>query len=221
MRLTGGFLGQLTPEETSALMAAGRRRRYARGTTLFEEGDQSDRVVVVLTGRVKASSFADSGKETILAVREAGELIGELSTLDGQPRSATATALDAVDALLVPAADFLAFLSANPRVGPLLLQLLSRRLRESDRKRIEFGTVDAPGRVAAHLLQLAEQYGELSSEGIRITLPLSQQELAAWLGLSREAVSKALREFRMQGWIRTQRRAITIASGTGLRRRAT
>ncbi len=217
---TGGFLAQLTPAETDALMKAGRRRRYSRGATLFEEGDQSDRVVVVLTGRVKVSSFADSGKETILAVREAGELIGELSTIDGQPRSATAMAVDTVDALLIPAAEFLAFLSANPRLGPLLLQLLSRRLRESDRKRIEFGTIDAPGRVAMHLLQLAEQYGERSSEGIRITLPLSQQELAAWLGLSREAVGKALREFRTRGWLHTRRRAITVLAPDALRRRA-
>jgi CRP-like cAMP-binding protein len=170
---------------------------------------------------VKVSSFAESGKETILAVRGAGDLIGELSTLDGQPRSATATALDAVDALLVPATDFLSYLSVHVRVGPLLLQMLSRRLRESDRKRIEYGTVDAPGRVAAQLLQLADRYGEASPRGTRITLPLSQQELAAWLGLSREAVSKALREFRSQGWIRTQRRAITISSEDGLRRRAT
>jgi CRP-like cAMP-binding protein len=221
MRPAGGFLSQLTKAEVEALMAAGRRRRYARGATLFEEGDQSDRVVIVLTGRVKVSSFSHSGKETILAVREAGDLIGELSTLDGQPRSATATALDAVEALLVPAAGFLSYLSANPRLGPLLLQMLSRRLRESDRKRIEFGTADAPGRVAAHLLQLAEQYGEPESGGTRITLPLSQQELAAWLGLSREAVSKALREYRARGWLRTHRRAITVLAPDALRRRAT
>jgi CRP-like cAMP-binding protein len=215
-----GFLAALDEAERSDLLGRGRRRRYRRGATVFHEGGGSDAIVVVLSGRVKVSTVTPEGKEVVLAFRGPGDLLGELSAIDREARSATVGALEAVDAAVVAATDFRAFLSAHPRVAILLLEMLARRLRDADRKRVEFGAHDTLGRVAARLVELAERYGEPVTDGVRITLPLSQEELAGWTGSSREAVGKALHALRGLGWVRTERRRITVLEMEPLRRRS-
>jgi CRP-like cAMP-binding protein len=215
------FLWALTPDELEALTDLGRRQRYAKGGPMFVEGEQSDRVLAILDGRVKVSVVTPDGKEVVLAVRGPGDLLGELAFIDGEPRSATATALDPVSSVVVSAADFTQFLESHPRVALLLLRMVSRRLRDADNKRAEFAAFDTVGRVASRLLELAERFGEASgANGILITLPLTQEELAGWTGSSREAVSKALSALRAVGFIETKRRAITVLDVEGLRRRA-
>jgi CRP-like cAMP-binding protein len=215
-----GFLAALDEPERSDLLARGGRRRYRRGATVFHEGGGSDEIVVVLSGRVKVSTVTADGKEVVLAFRGPGDLLGELSAIDGDARSATVGALEPVEAAVVAANDFRAFLSAHPRVAILLLEMLARRLRDADRKRVEFGAHDTLGRVAARLVELAERYGQPVTEGVRITLPLSQEELAGWTGSSREAVGKALHALRGLGWVRTERRRITVLEMEPLRRRS-
>lgn len=210
----------LTPAELESFRAAGRKRRFRRGARLFHEGDSPIGVYLIESGSVKISYFTDDGREVLLAVRGAGELLGEMSAIDGEPLSATASAMDTVDVIVVPADDFHAFVQANPRFALSLLQMLSRRLRDADRKRIEFSAYDTVGRVARRLIELAERFGEQAGNGLRITLPLSQQELAGWTGASREAVSKALASLKSRGWIETHRRGITVISPDALRRRS-
>jgi len=215
------FLWALTPDELEALTESGRRQRYPKGAPMFVEGEQSDRVLAILDGRVKVSLVTADGKEVLLAVRGPGDILGELAFIDGEPRSATATALDPVSSVVVSAADFTRFLESHPRVALLLLRMVSRRLRDADLKRAEFAAFDTVGRVASRLLELAERFGEpTAANGILITLPLTQEELAGWTGSSREAVSKALSTLRSVGFIETKRRAITILDVTGLRKRA-
>lgn len=218
---TGGFAGALSETDLASLRAAGRRRRYPAGTTLLLEGDRSTGVILVEAGRVKISSFTEDGREIVLAVRVAGDLLGELSVIDGEPLSATASALDDVEATVVPAEAFLAYLASHSGATLTLLEIVSRRLRDADRKRIEFGAYDSVGRVARRLLELAERFGEdAGDDGVRIALPLSQEEIAGWTGSSREAVSKALRILRERGIIDTGRRVITVTDMDGLRKRS-
>jgi CRP/FNR family cyclic AMP-dependent transcriptional regulator len=215
-----GFLAVLDEPERADLLERGRRRRYRRGAVVFHEGGGSDEIVVVLSGRVKVSTVTADGKEVVLAFRGPGDLLGELSAIDGEARSATVGALEPVEAAVVAAREFRGFLSAHPRVAILLLEMLARRLRDADRKRVEFGAHDTLGRVAARLVELAERYGEAVRDGVRITLPLSQEELAGWTGSSREAVGKALHTLRGLGWVRTERRRITVLEMEPLRRRS-
>jgi CRP/FNR family transcriptional regulator, cyclic AMP receptor protein len=133
----------------------------------------------------------------------------KLSAVDGEPLSATGTSLDPLDAVVIPKAEFVNFLEKHPSVVVSLLRTLSRKLRDADRKRIEFGSQDTVSRLASRLLELADRYGETGTDGVRISLQLSQEELAGWLGASREAVSRALRTLRERGWIETGRRSIT------------
>ena len=170
-------------------------------------------------GRAKVSSYTTDGKEVVLAVRGPGELLGDFSALDGGARSATVVGsrvdrgsghpVRPVQAL--PRGPLRARRSCSCRPG-------AGALRDADRKRVEFGAYDTPGRVARRLLELVDRYGE--SEGadvMRISLSLTQDELAGWTGASREAVSKALREFRDRGWITTGRRSIIVLDVEALR----
>lgn len=214
------FLDALREEEARELRALGTARRYRRGTALFHERQVSDRVLAVLRGHVKLSTVTEDGREVVLAIRSPGDLLGEQSALDRQPRSATATAVDQVEVLVVPASSFRSFLARHPRVALLLLEMLSGRLRDADRKRVEFAARDSVGRVASRLVELSERFGKAEREGVRIDLAITQDELAGWVGASRVAVSKALQTLRDLGWIETGRRSITVLDLEALRGRA-
>jgi CRP/FNR family transcriptional regulator, cyclic AMP receptor protein len=214
------FLAALSPTEATTLRARGVVRRYPRGTALFHERQAPDRVVVILAGCVKLSSTSEEGREIILAIRGPGDLLGELSAIDDEPRSATAITLEPVEALVVPASDFIRYLEENPRVALLIMRMLSRRLRDADRKRVEFAARDSLSRVATRLMELSERFGDRVGEGLRIDLPITQDELAGWTGCSRDSVVKALQAMRGLGWIETGRRRITVLDLDALRRRA-
>jgi CRP/FNR family transcriptional regulator, cyclic AMP receptor protein len=218
--MPAGFLGALSPEQVRSLRSRAVPRSFRKGQAVFHEGGSSDRVVVLVKGRVKVSTTTAEGKEIVLAFRGPGDLLGELSAIDGQPRSASVEAIERVEALAVAAPDFRAFLVDHPELGLMLLEMLGRRLRDADRKRVEYGAHDTVGRVAARLLELAEEYGEEDPKGIRIGLPISQEELAGWTGASREAVSRALQTLRSAGWVVTERRRITVCDPEALRRRS-
>jgi CRP-like cAMP-binding protein len=220
MDVTGEvFLASLSPAEQDALRVRGVVRSFPRGIALFHERQTADRVLVVLKGCVKLSCTSDDGKEAVLAIRGPGDLLGELSAIDGEPRSATATTLEPVEALSVSATDFRAFLEAHPPAALSLITMLSRRLRDADRKRVEFASEDAMTRVAARIVELSERFGDEVAQGVEIQLPISQEELAGWTGCSRDSVVKALQAMRGLGWIETQRRRIVVRDIDALRRR--
>ncbi|QKW34185.1 Crp/Fnr family transcriptional regulator [Actinomadura sp. NAK00032] len=228
----GSFLADLTAAERADLEARSRVRDFERGDTLFSEGEQPGWVAVLLRGRVKAFSYREQGGEALLAVRGPGALLGEVAAIDGLPRSASVAALEPVQALAIGADEFMAFLQAHGRVSILIMRMLCQRWRDADRKRVEFGMFDATGRVAQRLVELAERFGvpyvprggpgepAAGGESVRITLNLSQEELAGWVGASREAVSKALRTLRRHGWIETGRRRLIVHDLQALRRHA-
>lgn len=214
------FLARLDPGAREALAERGRRRRWPSGASLFLEGERSSTVVIVVSGRVKVFSLTEHGEEVLLAVRGPGALLGELSAVDGAPRGASVAALDPVEALVVGVPAFVEFLRTHPDAAMVLLRLVTARLRDADRKRVEFGALDIPARVAGRLVELAERFGEPDGDGVRIAVPLSQDELAGWVGASREAVAKALRVLRDRGLVTTGRRTTTVLDLDALRRRA-
>jgi CRP-like cAMP-binding protein len=202
------------------LRAEGRARRFRTGATLFHEGDDSDWIGLVVKGRVKVSCYGADGRERLVAVIGPGELLGELSAIDGEPRSATATALEPLDAHVLTSDEFVALLEKHPSATLGILRSVIGRLRDSDKRRVEFGALDTVGRVARLIVELAERYGEEADGVIRIHLPLSQEELAGWAGASREAVVKALRQLRSRGWIETGRREIRVLDLPAIERRS-
>jgi len=218
---SGDFLAGLGPEAADELRALGTRRTYPAGAALFLEGDAAHEAVVLLSGEVKLSVGSLEGGEVILDVLKAGSLVGELSVIDGRPRSATVSAIRPVEVLAVPATDFNEFLEAHPRVMRGLLIEVIDRLRTRVRHQLEFGTGDAMGRICARLAELADRHGRWDGGDVIVQSPLTQTELAAWAGLSREAVVKVLRALRQLGWVENRGRTIAIHELERVRERAT
>lgn len=138
-RTIPAFLDALELDELDALQALAIPKRYPTGTTVFREGDRSDHVLIVRRGRVKIATLRRRGHEVVLAERGAGDILGELSAIDGLPRSADAVAVDDVEAWSMTTEDFATFLQTRPGAALRVLELLTARLRHADRTTIEFG----------------------------------------------------------------------------------
>jgi CRP/FNR family cyclic AMP-dependent transcriptional regulator len=204
-------------EAMPALRELGGERRYRAGATLFHQGDEPGSVFVLVEGRVKFSLLGPQGREVIVGFAGPGDLIGEVSALDGSPRGTTAEAVDDVRALAVTRAAFERLVSTDPELALRMVRHLAARLRLADEQRLEFAAFDVVGRVARRLVELAERHGEPAERGTAITLPLSQDELAAWTASSREAVAKALHLLRELRWVETHRRRIVVLDAQALR----
>ena len=218
---TSGSPTSLDPAQLRSLSALGRTLRFADGARIFREGEISGRVILLVRGRVKVFSSTKDGRDIVLAIRGPGEMLGEISAIDGGPHSATCEAMEPVEAIAIASEVFRGFLKAHPQVPFLLLRTITSRLRDADRKRVEFGGQDTLGRVAARLIELAEQHGSDDAGRVRIDLAFSQQELAGWVSASRESVVKALTVMRSRGWIETRRRRIIVLNLPAIRERAT
>jgi CRP/FNR family cyclic AMP-dependent transcriptional regulator len=216
----GTFVALLEPQEWSRLRALGHVIRVPPGAVLMSEREASDLIMILLEGHVKTTLIGEGGREALLSLRDPGDVLGELSAIDGEPRVATVTALDGVSALVVPANVFRRHLETTPRVAVALLVVVTRRFREATLVRSQFGGSDTIARLAARLVELAERYGAQTDDGILITLRLSQEELGAWAGASRAGLANALRTLRELGWIATHRRRIMVLDLASLRERA-
>ncbi|HEX4010463.1 MAG TPA: Crp/Fnr family transcriptional regulator [Solirubrobacteraceae bacterium] len=216
----GTFLTVLDEGERAALAELGIVRRFPRGALLMFEHEPSERVMILVSGRVKVSRLNEDGHELLLSIRDPGDVLGELGFLDGDPRIASIAALEPVSALVVPSAAFRAHLESAPRVAVALLEVVIRRFRDTTVKRAQSSAADTMGRVAARILELCDRYGTQVGEEIEVATPLSQDELAAWTGSSRAGVALALQRMRELGWIRTQRRRIVVSDPGALRARA-
>ena len=214
------FVDQLSDAARAELESAARHRHYARGVILFHEDDEGSQVMLLQSGRVKVSVSAPSGREVILHVFDAGELLGEIAAVDGGVRSATVSALTDVDVLVLPQAEFVEFLRRHAEAATALLQLLVAKLRGATRRQLEFGTTDALGRLCRALLELSAQYGDHAGGVQRFELPLTQQDLASFSGLSREAVVKGLAALRALEWIRTSGRTFELLDHDAISARA-
>jgi CRP-like cAMP-binding protein len=210
-----GFVSALSAGERADLLARGRRRRYPRNARVFREGDTSDFVFVVLEGRIKLVVTAEDGTESLLGVRGPGELVGDLAAFDSQPRLATALVLDPVIVQVITAEEFQGFVAQHAGAALGLMETLIGRLREADRRRVEFGANDAASRVAHLLAELATEQAPVGSDPAEVRL--SQQEIGELIGASRESVARALGVLRDRRLVRTGRRSVAVLDVGALR----
>ncbi len=209
----------LDAETANRLLSTGRTRSFPPRSVIFSENNEAREVYVITEGAVKVGVVL-AGREIVLDVLGPGELLGELSAIENRPRSADAATLNSVDALMIPTATFIDFLTENPPASVAMLQYISARLREASQRQIEYGALDAIGRVCRRLVEMTDRYGRPSGTEVVMDMQLTQHDMAAWAGLSREAVVKALRAMRTLGWIRTSDGAITIVDDRSVRARA-
>jgi CRP-like cAMP-binding protein len=211
----------LDPGALQAIARTLKVRRFRRGEVLFHEGDPGDALFIVASGGVKVVVPSEEGGEAILATLRRGDFLGELALLDGAPRSASAIALEATDMLALPRDQFRALANTQPAIRDALLEAMARELRRLTTHVAELHFLDLTGRLAARLTRLASEHGEqLPNGSIRLDARLTQSDLAAMIGATRQSVNKLLGEFEEEGLLRLERDTIVVPDVQALSRAA-
>ncbi len=213
------FLAPLADADLDWLTAQLRPRQYRAGTTIFHRDDSGTALHVIERGTVKLMLTSPEGREITVELLGAGDFFGELALLDSGPRSASAVALEATETLTLERDQFAALLEAHPQVALRLLGVLGERLRRADDLIGDLLFLDLPGRLAKQLLALAEERGSATPRGVRIDLRLSQSELAAMVGATRESVNRCLNAYAERGILDFDRETITLRDLAVLRAR--
>ena len=211
----------LPDADLGVLAASLRTRRYRRGEVIFHQGDPGDALHIILAGRVKISSPSDTGVEAILTTLRPGEFFGSLALLDGAPRSASATAVEPAETLILPRERFRQLLNDHPAIRDHVFAELARELRRLTFHVEELHFLDIAGRLAARLVRMAEEQGTAPGSGeTRLEGPITQGELAAMVGSTRQSVNKLLGYLTDDGLIRQERDTIVVLDLAGLQRAA-
>jgi CRP/FNR family cyclic AMP-dependent transcriptional regulator len=206
-------LGQLPPDALEQLSGYVVRRRVERGATIFAKGDPGQGLMAVVRGSVRISLPGAGGREVVLNRMGAGEVFGEMALLDGQARSADATAIEDCELLVVDRRSLLHLMHQKPEVAITLLAVLCARLRRVNEQFEDTMFMSLPVRLAKLLLRVSPPAGPNEpKERIAIT----QRELAQMIGASREATNKQLRLWEKQGWVRLEHRTLTILDRAAL-----
>jgi CRP-like cAMP-binding protein len=208
------------PEELTPLASRLRRRTFRRNEVIVHRGDPAGAIHVIRSGRVKVTLPSEEGDETVLALYGPGACFGEIAALDGGPRSATVTAVEATETLALLREDLLAFARENPDFALALITTLAARLRRTDEWLEDAYFQDLDTRMARRLLDVAEDHGRQTSEGIEVAFPLTQSDLAGMLGATRVSVNRLLGVYQDAQLIRLGRGAFTILKPDELRERA-
>ncbi|WP_404383079.1 Crp/Fnr family transcriptional regulator [Caenispirillum salinarum] len=191
-------------------------RRVEAGKVIFQRGDPGDSMIAVARGQVKISTYSQDGKELVLNIIRTGEVFGEIGLLDGEPRTADAAALVTCDLLVLKRETFLSHLEANPEVTRRLLGILCQRLRRTSAHLEDSLFLEAPARLARALSHLVGAFGIPARAGVCIDVKLSQQQLGAIVGITRESVNKHLGAWQKAGWIAIRNGYITVVDADAL-----
>ncbi|GAC1600820.1 MAG: Crp/Fnr family transcriptional regulator [Acidimicrobiales bacterium] len=188
-------------------------KTYERNDRVFGEGDEANDLYVVRSGRIAISNRSTDGRESVVALMEQGDLFGDMGLFDGDGRSAEARALEPSQLVEVPYPPIRSMFDEDPALLWTVVAFLSRRLRTTDSALADAVFLDVTGRTAKRLLEIAGTNDEFM-------MPLTQEELAAMVGASRERVNKAIAAFVRLGWIRQSDRRYKITDRVQLERRA-
>lgn len=186
---------------------------YGKDALIVGQDDQGDALYIIESGRVKVVLYGDSGREMILTIFRPGDFFGEMSLLDGEPRSANVIALEDARVLVLSRDDFVGHLRHSPSTALNILAEMSMRLRRADEVICNLALLDVYGRVARVLIDMAKKDGKESDEGILIQERPTQQEIASMIGTSRETVSRVLSEFQRRGLLSLQGKKILLSHG--------
>jgi CRP/FNR family transcriptional regulator, cyclic AMP receptor protein len=213
------LLQDLPDDSLEQLAARARRRVYRRGEILFHEGDPGDALVILERGIVKVLVYAESGDETVLAIVGPGESFGELALIDGEARSATVQALEAVEALSIPRQVVLEAVWSHRPTCERLLCALAAKIRYLTTTVSDLAFLNLEGRLAKKLLELASDRGREVGGVTEIQLTLTQEELAGMVGATRASVNKVLGWYEDRGLIGRTGRRITVRDARRLQQR--
>ncbi|MCK5733144.1 MAG: Crp/Fnr family transcriptional regulator [Candidatus Latescibacteria bacterium] len=208
----------LKEDELDALAEVTARKTFQRHSVILLAEEEGNSLFIIQKGRVKVSILSEDGREIVLTLLGDGEFFGEMSLLDGLPRSATVIALEDTEALMLRREDLLRLIERTPQIAIKLMAELTIRLRKTDQKIESLALLDVAGRIASAVLQLASDEGEETPEGLVIYNHPTQQLLANMTGSTRETVSRVLKRFRKEGYMASKGRNWIIFREEDMRR---
>lgn len=200
----------LSEEGLEALAELCFTREFAKDGVIILAEEEGDALFVIEEGQVKVCISSEEGREVILSLLGPGAVFGELALLDGKPRSANVIATDDTSLVMLRRSDFQQLIYKTPQIAMALLAELAGRLRRTDRQIEGLALLDVTSRISETLLQLADDQGKDTAEGIAIDNRPTHQELANMSGTTRETVSRALKRLEDQGYISCRGRKIII-----------
>jgi CRP/FNR family transcriptional regulator, cyclic AMP receptor protein len=207
------------PSALQALQARMQKRAFERGETIFFKGDAGDTLYVIIDGEVKIVLAAEDGQESILVVLGDGDFFGEMALFDAKSRSADAVAVTTTTTLTLRRDVFEQFVRETPEIAFPIFRALTAKIRRTTHRLEDVMFLDLPTRVMKRLLQLAAKHGVETPQGVRIGIPMSQQELAEMCGATRPRVNEQLRRLAREGLIEVDRQTITLLRPRELKRR--
>lgn len=210
------LLRHLDPTDRARLAEYAKQARHEADAVIFQRGDAGDSMMAVVRGRVKICNHSVDGKELVLNILKPGDVFGEIALIDGEPRTADAVAMETCDLLVLERRDFLPFLDQHPRVARRLLDVLCQRLRRTSTHFEDVVFLEVPARLARALLQLGKAFGIPAKSGVCIDIKLSQQQLGAIVGVTRESVNKHLGDWQKAGLIAIKQGYVTIIDAGAL-----
>jgi CRP/FNR family transcriptional regulator, cyclic AMP receptor protein len=216
----GTFLARLDGVTRADLLDLGTARLAGPGEVLLRQGDRESHVVLLRDGFVKVTVGTAEGREALLGIRMGGDILGEMSALNGRPRSATVTTCTPAYVSTIGQDQLRKFLLRRPDGALVLAGVVADRLRWANQFRVDFTTCPVRVRLARVLAKTALAYGRRTPDGLVVGVDLTQMELASLCGAAEVTVQKVLRTFRRAGLIATGYRHLTIVDIAGLRREA-
>jgi CRP-like cAMP-binding protein len=206
----------LAQRDIDAILARATSRRVTRGTMILRRGEPNGGMIVIVSGRVRVSVVSEDGKEIALTVLGQGEVLGEMSLLDGEASSADVTAQEDCVLLVIERSQFLDLLRHNSDLCLHLMAMLTRRLRQTNAVLEDVALLDLPTRLGRLLTRLAKDYGIPVRTGTRIEVKLSQKDLSALVGASREKVNKQIRRWEEVGFLSKDSGRLVVVDADGL-----
>jgi CRP/FNR family transcriptional regulator, cyclic AMP receptor protein len=208
----------LSSEQLGRVASVAEVRRYPARSVVVRQGEPASELFAVVRGRLKVSSSNADGRDTVLGIMAEGEVFGEIALLDEGLRSATCSAVEPCELLVIARAQFIELLEDAPGIAVKLLLVLSRRLRRLSQRSEDAAFLDVASRLARCLLDLAARFGEARGSGIFVTLKLSQQELGELVGATRESVNKHFGEWTRLRLLSLESGRLLISDVDGLRK---
>jgi CRP/FNR family cyclic AMP-dependent transcriptional regulator len=210
----------IEPDELTRIATTMARHRYRRDEVIFHEGDPGDSLHVVVEGRVKITRESAEGDEAIVVVLQAGDSFGELVLLDGAPRSATATAMEPTETMTMARSTFVELVEGGSPFRTQLLAGIARRIRRLTDQLAEVHFLDLAGRLALQLTRLAEEAEPGATTDITLSRSLTQSDLAAMVGGTRQRVNQIIGDFTDEGLVTHDGGHLVIHDLERLRRRS-
>ena len=204
------LFSSLKEEELEALKKVTHTKNFPKDKIILLEDEEGDTLFIILSGQVKVTSFSESGKEVIFSLLGANDFFGDLSLLDGKPRSASVISIEDSRIQLIRRPDFNQLIQEYPTIALKLLEGLALRLRKADERIESLALLDVTGRVAGILLQFAEERGIVTGNIVVIKSRPTHQELANMVGTTRETVTRVLKQLEQKKYIRMSGKDVTI-----------